>query len=59
MFLESKSRKIRSPLGAIISKEVAARLNIEEGTTLHIARGAKRDADYGAQSGLREEDGGG
>lgn len=35
MIVESKSRKIGNSLGAIIPKEVAARLNIEEGTTLY------------------------
>lgn len=35
MITESKSRKIGNSLGAIIPKEVAARLNIEEGTTLY------------------------
>ena len=35
MFAESKSRKIANSLGAIIPKEVASRLNIEEGTTLY------------------------
>jgi putative addiction module antidote len=35
MIVETKSRKIGNSLGAIIPKEVAARLNIEEGTTLY------------------------
>jgi putative addiction module antidote len=35
MITETKSRKIGNSLGAIIPKEVAARLNIEEGTTLY------------------------
>lgn len=35
MVTETKSRKIGNSLGAIIPKEVAARLNIEEGTTLY------------------------
>lgn len=35
MLGESKSRKIGNSLGAIIPKEVAARLNIEEGTKLY------------------------
>jgi putative addiction module antidote len=35
MIVESKSRKIGNSLGAIIPKEVAVRLNIEEGTTLY------------------------
>lgn len=35
MIAETKSRKIGNSLGAIIPKEVAARLNIEEGTTLY------------------------
>lgn len=35
MISESKSRKIGNSLGAIIPKEVAARLNLEEGTTLY------------------------
>lgn len=35
MITATKSRKIGNSLGAIIPKEVAARLNIEEGTTLY------------------------
>jgi len=35
MILESKARKVGNSLGAIIPKEVAARLNIEEGTALY------------------------
>ena len=35
MIVESKLRKIGNSLGAIIPKEVAAHLNIEEGTTLY------------------------
>ena len=35
MIVETKSRKVGNSLGAIIPKEVAARLNIEEGTTLY------------------------
>ncbi len=35
MIVETKSRKIGNSLGAIIPKEVAAHLNIEEGSTLY------------------------
>jgi putative addiction module antidote len=35
MITATKSRKIGNSLGAIIPKEVAARLNIEAGTTLY------------------------
>jgi putative addiction module antidote len=35
MFSESKSRKVGNSLGAIIPKEVADRLNIEEGAALY------------------------
>lgn len=35
MSKESKARKVGNSLGAIIPKEIAARLNIEEGSTLY------------------------
>lgn len=37
MVTETKSRKIGNSLGAILPQEVAARLNIEEGSTLYIS----------------------
>ena len=35
MVTETKSRKLGNSLGAIIPKEVAARLNVEEGSSLY------------------------
>jgi len=35
MIAETKSRKLGNSLGTIIPKEVATRLNIEEGSTLY------------------------
>jgi putative addiction module antidote len=35
MVSESKSRKLGNSLGMIIPKEVAARLNVEEGSSLY------------------------
>lgn len=35
MIAESKSRKLGNSLGAIIPREVADRLNLEEGTTIY------------------------
>jgi putative addiction module antidote len=35
MVTETKSRKLGNSLGAIIPKEVAARLNVEEGSALY------------------------
>lgn len=37
MIIATKSRKIGNSLGAILPQEVAARLNIEEGSTLYIS----------------------
>jgi len=35
MIAETKARRIGNSLGAILPKDVTARLNIEEGTTLY------------------------
>ncbi|OIR08245.1 SpoVT / AbrB like domain protein [mine drainage metagenome] len=36
MIIETKSRKIGNSIGTILPKEVTARLNIEEGSTLYL-----------------------
>jgi antitoxin component of MazEF toxin-antitoxin module len=53
MIAESKSRKIGNSRGAIIPKEVAARLNIEEGTNLYFTEAPDGARITGDLEGVR------